>query len=87
MAWEGDGEGLTWLSRPLWQICKMVNESAAFRLEPYLRTLPGLEPSSLLWVLSGAMAPSTPGTTTIISQEPWENFPRRVFLHPTWLDI
>ena len=87
MFWERYVEGLTWLSRPLRQICKMVKESAASRLEPYLRTLPGLQPSSLLWVLSGAVAHITPGTITIISQEPWENFPHRVFLHPTWLDI
>ncbi|XP_068842920.1 lipopolysaccharide-binding protein-like [Capricornis sumatraensis] len=34
------------------KICEMVRKSAISRLEPYLRTLPGLEPSSLLRVLS-----------------------------------
>lgn len=52
------------------QICEMVRMSTTSRLEPYLRTLPGLEPLSLLWVQKDALVPRTAGTITMVSREP-----------------
>lgn len=80
--WEGGGRGIArWREDSpgflihFRQICEMVRKSTVSYLEPYLRTLPGLESPSLLWVPTGAMAPSYPGAITIISQGRWENLP------------
>nr|XP_025731529.1 lipopolysaccharide-binding protein-like isoform X3 [Callorhinus ursinus] len=58
------------------KIREMVRKSTTSHLEPYLRTPPGLEAPSFLWVPSDAMTPVTPRPmTTIISRAPGELSP------------